>query len=110
MCPNIFSCDPKWLDHLKEGQENVVVVGYCGGDEKCNAFIEEVAKLEKEGIPVFILDKDSCPDLAAKVGLQNPGDTVIYSKGVESGRLTPADVDTAVAQIKQAMKGEPASA
>lgn len=103
--PNVFSCDPKWLDHLKEEQENVVVIGYCGGDEKCNEFIEEVAKLEKEGIPVFVVDKDSCPDIAAKVGLQNPGDTVIFSKGVETGRLTPADVSTAVDQIKQAMKG-----
>ncbi len=104
MCPNIFSCDPKWFEKLKTDQKDVVVVGWCGDDEKCNAYVEEIAKLEARGIPVFVIDKDSCPTIAEQVGVKSAGETVVFHNGEEVGRLTPESIETAVQQIEDKMK------
>ena len=88
--PNVFTCDPGWLEKLKASQEKVVIAGWCGDDEKCNQWLEKLAKLEEEGIPVFIIDKDSCPAIAEKIQVTEPGQTVVFVHGEEKGRLTPS--------------------
>lgn len=91
MSPNIFTCDPGWLEKLKSTQEKVVIAGWCGGDEKCNAWLEKLAELENEGVPVFVIDRDSCPQIAEKILITGPGQTVVFAHGEEKGRLTPSD-------------------
>lgn len=88
--PNIFSCDPHWLEKLQSEQEKVVVAAWCGGDEKCNRWMEKLAELEAEGIPVFVIDSDSCPAIAEKAGLK-PGEVVVFNQGEEKGRVEPGD-------------------
>lgn len=47
--PNIWTCDPDWFDKLTSSMDKVVIAGWCGGDEKCNEWLERLAKLESEG-------------------------------------------------------------
>ena len=102
MSPNIFSCDPGWLKRLTDSQEKVVVTGWCGGDEKSNEWLEKLAKLEDEGIPVFVCDKDSCPSIAESIKLVKPGETVVFNKGEEKGRLVPGDdFDSDLKKVKE---------
>lgn len=89
--PNIFTCDPGWLERLKATQEKVIVTGWCGSDENCNKWVEGLAKLEEEGVPIFVCDIDSCPSIADKLGVKKGGETVIFAHGEEKGRLMPSD-------------------
>ena len=58
--------------------------------------------MEKEGIPIFVIDKDSCPAIAEKVGVGNPGETVVFSEGEEAGRLQPSeDLDQDLKKVRE---------
>ncbi len=89
--PNIWTCDLGWFERLKSQTDKVVIASWCGGDEKCNEWLERLAKIEEEGIPVFVIDKDSCPSIAESVKVTSPGETVVFSGGEEKGRVVPGD-------------------
>ena len=102
MAPNIFSCDPEWFKKLKDSQEKVVIASWCGGDEKCNQWLEKLAKLENEGLPVFVCDINSCPSIAESIKVTSPGETVVFSGGEEKGRLVPGeDFESDLKRVKE---------
>ena len=87
--PNVFSCDPGWLEKLKKGQDKLVVATWKEGSPGADKYIESLQKLEDQGIPVFVCDAQSCPQLAESLKTKESGETVVFSKGKEVGRLKP---------------------
>lgn len=90
--PNIFSCSPEWFEKLRAEQPKVVVATWSEkSSKKNNEWLEKLQGLEKEGIPVFVCDGDSCKSILEKLGTQGDGETIVFDHGVEKGRLTPGD-------------------
>jgi sulfur relay (sulfurtransferase) complex TusBCD TusD component (DsrE family) len=88
---------------MKDSEKKVVVTTWSEkGGGNLNQFLERLQVLEKEGVPVYICDMDSCRGVAEELGIKNPGETVVYQQGAEKGRLdSSGDADTAIAEIKK---------
>lgn len=101
--PNIFSCSADWFKKLKDEQEKVVIATYqdSGGD-KVNEWLEKLQKLEEEGVPVFVVDCDSCPKIAESIGVKEVGETIVLAHGVEKGRVSPGeDIEGNLNKVKE---------
>lgn len=103
MCPNIFSCSAEWFEKLKDDQARVVIATWKeGAGDKANEWLERLQKLEDEGLPVFVVDTTSCPDIAERLGAKESGETIIFAQGVEKGRLAPGeDAEADLARVKE---------
>lgn len=102
--PNIFTCDPQWVEKLKKGEDKVIVAVWCGSDEKCNRWLEKLAQMEEPGKPVFVIDMDSCPQVAESLGVK-AGETIVFNKGEEKGRVALSDdIEGDIAKVKEYSK------
>jgi len=101
--PSVFTCSPDWARQLLKDQPKVVIATWSEKDsEKINEWLEKINKLEDEGIPVFVIDCDSCPRIGEELGVKEPGETLIYKEGAETGRLTPGeDLEAELAKVKE---------
>jgi hypothetical protein len=98
MSPNVASCDPSFQRNLIAKSTKAVGIAWSADQ---NELIEKAAELEKDGIPVFVLDLDSCTGLGEEFKMK-PGDAVLFQDGQEVSRIVPSgDPTTDVAQIKQ---------
>ncbi|MDD5045371.1 MAG: hypothetical protein PHI12_06695 [Dehalococcoidales bacterium] len=92
MSPNVFSCSAEWFEKLKAEQPKVVVATWSEkAGAKNNKWLERLQELEKEGIPIFVCDGDSCKSILDKIGTQGAGETIVFGHGVEKGRLMPGE-------------------
>jgi hypothetical protein len=89
--PNIFSCDADWFIKLKDEQPKVIVAVWAGEDEKVNNWLENLQKFEDKGVPVFVCDTRSCPTIAERLGAKEAGETIVFNKGIEKGRIVPTE-------------------
>ena len=103
MSPNIFSCSAEWFEKLKDEQPRVIVATWSEeGGEKLNEWLERLQKFEDEGVPVFVCDIESCPSIAEKLGARGGGETIVFERGVEKGRLSPGqDLEAELARVKE---------
>lgn len=101
--PNIFSCSTEWFEKLKDDQARVIIATWKErGGEKVNEFLERLQALEDEGIPVFVVDCDSCPTIAEKLKVTEDGEAIVFAHGVEKGRLTPKeDIEGSLKMVKE---------
>lgn len=105
--PNIFSCDPGWLEKLKKGQDKVVIATWKEGSPGVDRYLESLQQLEDQGIPVFVVDATSCPKIADSLNTKESGETVVFSKGKEVGRLTPGgNPSDDLAKVKDMANGK----
>jgi len=88
--PQVFSCNAEWLEVMKEGHKRLVIAAWNGGDEEKIKLFEKLAEVENYGIPVFVVDRESCPGLAEKFSLKETGDVIICIDGREDSRCTVA--------------------
>lgn len=104
--PNIFTCDAEWLEKLKKEQPKVVVALWKKeGGENINKWLETLQKLEHEGTPVFVCDGDSCPGISEKLGTNEAGETIVFSQGIEKGRVKPGEnIEESLSKVKELMK------
>jgi|GEM_PF-4051935 thioredoxin-like negative regulator of GroEL len=101
--PNIFTCNPGWVDDLKNKEEKVVIATWSEkGGAPLNDFLEKLQSLEQSGVPVYVVDCDACKGIADKLGVKEAGETVVFKKGVEVGRMEnpAANVDDSFAKVK----------
>ena len=100
--PNIWSCDAEWFIKLRDEQPKVVVAMWSGDDERVNEWLEKLQAIEKEDVPVFVCDIQSCPAIGEKIGAKEGGETIIFKHGVETGRLAPGeDLETELAKVRE---------
>ncbi len=101
--PNVFSCDAAWFERLRADQSKVVVAAWSEKTGQ-NEWLERLQKLEIEGIPVFVIDCDSCESIAVQVGVK-AGETVVFANRRETGRLTPGeDLDKNLGEVREMVK------
>jgi hypothetical protein len=106
--PNVFSCNDQWFNRLKGEQPKVVIATWreAGGEKvsggKLNEFLERLQKFEDEGVPVFVVDCDSCPTIAEQLKVTEGGETVVFTGGVERGRTVPTDegIEASLTEVK----------
>ena len=102
--PNIWSCDAAWFEKLKNEQPKVIVAVWDRESEsdKVNEWLEKLQKFEDEGTPVFVCDK-SCPGIVEKLGAKEGGETIVYAKGIEKGRLLhpSEDIEGSLSKVKE---------
>jgi hypothetical protein len=105
MSPNVFSCNPAWLEKLKAEQSKLVVTTWSeNGRSINNAWLEKLEKLEAEGTAVFVCD-ESCKAIIDKLGTKTDGETIVFKHGVESGRLTPGDdLDKNLSEVREMVR------
>jgi hypothetical protein len=101
--PSVFTCSPGWARQLLKDQTKVVIATWSEKDSgRLNEWLEKINKLEDEGIPVFVVDCDSCPSIEQELGVKEPGETLIYREGKEAGRLTPGEsLDESLSKVKE---------
>jgi len=87
--PNIWSCDPAWFKQMVKKEEKVAVVVWSG--EKDNDYVKKMEELEKQGVPVFVCDSRTCGPIVEKLGLKDGGETIVFEKGVEKGRVISSE-------------------
>jgi hypothetical protein len=87
--PNIWSCDPDWFEQMVQKEEKVAVVVWSGA--KDNEYLNKMGELEKQGIPVFVCDSRTCGPIAERLGLKEGGETIVFERGVEKGRVIPSE-------------------
>ena len=91
------------MKRLTESHDKVVVATWqeSGGVEN-NAWVEKLSALEESGVPVFVCDGDSCPEIAKQLGSTKPGETIVFQKGKEIGRVIPtADSLDDIAKVRE---------
>jgi endo-alpha-1,4-polygalactosaminidase (GH114 family) len=106
--PNIFSCSTEWFKRLKEQQPKVVIATWkeAGGEkvsaDKLNEFLEKLQKLEDGGIPIFVVDCDSCGTIAQELKITEAGEVIVFNNGVEKGRVVPTDdkIEADLSEVK----------
>ena len=100
--PNVFSCDPGWLNQMKKEHETVIIAVYSGMDKGSFPFLEKLAEIENSSTPVFIVDKDSCPLIAQMIGANFAGEAIVLKGGEEKGRVMPSDnTEEDLAKLKE---------
>jgi hypothetical protein len=100
--PNIFTCDQEWFLKLKDEQPKVIVTLYRGEDDKLNEWLEKLNGLEDSGTALFVIHEGSCGSaMADKLGLKQDGETIVFKKGQEVGRLTPDDIEASLSKVKE---------
>ena len=106
MSPNYFTDDPDIFAALVASLEKCIVIGSQHGCETCDMWTEKLGESEEElGVPVFVVDADTCPKIAAAVKFQGFPETIIFENGVEVERLEPADtLPDSFEELKQAVQ------
>lgn len=100
--PNIFSCSTEWFDKLSKEQPKVIIATWKEGNEKINEWLEKLQKLEDEGVSVFVVDTESCPGIAEKLGAKEGGETIVFEHGEEKGRVIPGeDLESELAKVRE---------
>jgi len=100
--PNVFSCSTEWFEKLSKEQPRVIIATWKEGSDKVNEWLEKLQKLEDEGVPVFVVDTESCPAIAAKLETKEGGETIVFEHGEERGRVTPGeDLEEGIAKVKE---------
>lgn len=102
--PNIFSCSLEWFERLKDEQPKVIITTWKeAGGEPVNKFLERLQTLEDQGVSIFVVDCDSCPTIAEKLKVTEIGETIIFTNGIEKGRVIP-DEKTIEESLKRVKK------
>jgi hypothetical protein len=97
--PNVSTCDTDFIRDTISKSDKAIAIAWSKSAEM-NELVEKVSELESSGIPVFVLDCDSCGKVSDDFKVK-PGETIIFQKGKEVGRVTPTGSPEDIAKIRE---------